>query len=473
MSLPNLQSMTMSNASLDDEWMQYLEDDQVDDFGNGTMKIDSINEDAKVNEARELITSQSHTQCTKLSDACNPFINQNLKTNVLAPNASNIRISTKTIIAYLNESIDIEYIFWIIKIMPFHTPSCGIIKKQIKLDLANEGEYEIVKEKLKNEPQTVRTLDHTTHKKNTTEFNGKIKINVGISQKNIIKSKTKPVGAFLNCIVLIYRLKLNGTFYEAHIKVFNTGKIVIPGVCSNVAINQALDAIRELLSTYIPGGVSYSKKPITTVLINSDFDCGYFIDRDKLNNILKYKYKIRTKYTPWYPGVQCNFYYDSLYKSHQTGIQYSPQKTIESDSKLDLDKAQSSKIIRKLKLRPNTRATKKARQYAIENTNDNDVDDIVGTQLEFADETGRFFKVSFMVFRTGKILIVGKCEDHVIWSVYEFLKLVLNHEYNNIRQPTNIEDVRKPPHKKNRKQLIEMSLSQFETNCKLKKSICK
>jgi TATA-box binding protein (TBP) (component of TFIID and TFIIIB) len=449
------------NASLDDEWMQYLEDGQADDFEN-CVQIDSINEDSKVNDARELITSQS----TKLTDACNPFIDQNLKTNVHAPNASNIRISTKTIIAYLNKTIDIEYIFWIIKIMPFHTPSCGIIKKQIKLDLADETEYNLVQHKLKTEPHTIKTLEHTTHKKNTTDFNGKIKINVGISKKNIIKSNTKPSGAFLNCIVLIYRLKLNGKFYESHIKVFNTGKIVIPGVCSNAAINQSLDAIRELLSGHIPGGVSYSNNRITTVLINSDFDCGYFIDRDKLNNILKYKYKIRTKYTPWYPGVQCNFYYDSSYKSHQTGIHNSIRQKCDYNL-LDLNNASpSQKEIRKLKLRPNTRATKRARQTKIESTTDCSVDDIVETQLKFSNETEQFFKISFMIFRTGKILIVGKCEDNVILSVYEFLKLVLNHEYDNIHQPTTIDKSRKTLKKKSRKQTIQLSLSQFETNCK-------
>jgi len=424
------------NVSLDDEWNQYLEDDSADDFGNGTMKIDSINEDAKINEAYELIKTQTKTNSE--SDVCNPFINQNLKINALAPHASNIRISTKTVIAYLNKSVDIEHIFWMIKVMPFHTPSCGVIKKQIKLDLADINELDIVETKLKNEPWTIKTLEHTTHKKNTTDFNGKIKINVGISQKNIIKPNTR-AGAFLNCIVIIHRLKLDGKFYEAHIKVFNTGKIVIPGICSNIIMNQALEAIRELLSKYIHEGVSFSNKPITTVLINSDFDCGYFIDRDKLNNILKYKYNIRTKYTPWYPGVQCNFYYDSSYKNHQTGIHCPPQQIINLNTQKSTKKSVSCK---------NYFDTSKKDQ-------------------QDESEIGRFFKVSFMIFRTGKILIVGKCEDKVILSVYEFLKLVLNNEYDNIQQPqTTIDAARHKPQKKIRKVAIEVSLSQYETNCK-------
>ena len=38
-------------------------------------------------------------------------------------------------------------------------------------------------------------------------------------------------------------------------------------------------------------------------------------------------------------------------------------------------------------------------------------------------------KVSFMIFRTGSVLIVGKCDDNILNTIYEFLKNLLSEEY--------------------------------------------
>jgi hypothetical protein len=42
--------------------------------------------------------------------------------------------------------------------------------------------------------------------------------------------------------------------------------------------------------------------------------------------------------------------------------------------------------------------------------------------------------VSFMIFRTGSILIVGMCEEYVLFNIYEFLKDMLIKEYSQIHQ---------------------------------------
>ena len=42
-----------------------------------------------------------------------------------------------------------------------------------------------------------------------------------------------------------------------------------------------------------------------------------------------------------------------------------------------------------------------------------------------------------MIFRTGSVLIVGKCEEFELMKIYEFLKTVLHDEYYNIRQIVN------------------------------------
>ena len=39
-----------------------------------------------------------------------------------------------------------------------------------------------------------------------------------------------------------------------------------------------------------------------------------------------------------------------------------------------------------------------------------------------------------MIFRTGSVLIVGKCDESVLFSIYEFLKKILSNEYKQICQ---------------------------------------
>ena len=42
-----------------------------------------------------------------------------------------------------------------------------------------------------------------------------------------------------------------------------------------------------------------------------------------------------------------------------------------------------------------------------------------------------------MIFRTGSVLIVGKCESEELMKIYEYLKEVLHDEYINVRQIVN------------------------------------
>lgn len=39
-----------------------------------------------------------------------------------------------------------------------------------------------------------------------------------------------------------------------------------------------------------------------------------------------------------------------------------------------------------------------------------------------------------MIFRTGSVLIVGRCDENVLILIYEFLKIILNNEFRNICQ---------------------------------------
>ena len=47
-----------------------------------------------------------------------------------------------------------------------------------------------------------------------------------------------------------------------------------------------------------------------------------------------------------------------------------------------------------------------------------------------------------MIFRTGSVLIVGKCEDYVLHDIYGFIKEMLRVEFSNIcSHVINTEDV--------------------------------
>ena len=58
--------------------------------------------------------------------------------------------------------------------------------------------------------------------------------------------------------------------------------------------------------------------------------------------------------------------------------------------------------------------------------------------LELEKEAARAFvqKVSFMIFRTGSVLIVGKCSDSILNQIYEFLCAIFIKEYKEIRGTT-------------------------------------
>jgi hypothetical protein len=43
-------------------------------------------------------------------------------------------------------------------------------------------------------------------------------------------------------------------------------------------------------------------------------------------------------------------------------------------------------------------------------------------------------EVSFMIFRTGSVLIVGMCEENVLNDIYDFLTSLLKAEFNHICQ---------------------------------------
>ena len=117
--------------------------------------------------------------------------------------------------------------------------------------------------------------------------------------------------------------------------------------------------MKQLLQPHYTQQIEELKEKRETILINSNFSCNYYINREKLFKILKTQYNVKCSYDPCsYPGIQCKYIL-----SHG--------------------------------------------------------------------------EISFMIFRTGSVLIVGKCENEELYIIYEFIKNIFYNEYNNIYEENN------------------------------------
>lgn len=320
-----------------------------------------------------------------------------------APKATDIYISTKTKIAYLNNLISLKDVFWQIPLIPYAKPCNGVIKKQMKFNSTMQEELDFIQTKLKKETYFEENIiTHIDNPDGRIKFKDIRKVSIGISKKDIMSYRCKKKSAFYNCFVLILRMKVNQIFKEFHVKVFNTGKLEIPGVQSEPIFEMILKQVIETLQPYIDLPLGYKENSTETVLINSNFNCRFYINREALYEKLKFKYNLQSIYDPCsYPGIQCKFYYNPDIE-FQNGCQISAEN-------INLYK--------------------------------------------------NITTVSFMIFRTGSVLIVGKCDEHVLITIYEFLKIILINEHKNICQNVilgesnnnlvNIKDKKKKIRKKN------------------------
>ncbi len=318
------------------------------------------------------------------------------------PKCSGIYISTKTRTCELNSEINLYDIFWKLDIIKYHTPSEGIIKKSMKFNCNNEEEVKILEENLvkyKEPNMLVNVISKVNQVKGTKKkFKDVRKIDMGLCKKDLISFRKKKKGAFYNCFAIILRIKYKEKFREVHVKIFNTGKLEIPGIQYDDLLIMTLDRVVDILKPYTKDTLIYKKDKIDTVLINSNFSCGFYVNRDALHKSLKYKYKIQSAYDPCsYPGIQCKFFYN-------------PDSTI-----------------------------------------NNGVHD--DTLLCKYGPHRKWSEVSFMIFRTGSVLIVGNCNENILNIIYEYLKKIIFEEYDNIFIKIN-NDQKKNTNKKIRKKVI-------------------
>ena len=427
----------LMSTDIDNEWNDFLmvrgcnwesSTDVVDDYdgnksvnnrkNNGDKKCDAIKGGDKQQQQQQQEVHLSQLDSNSDSDQPLSSLKEqqqllHFDANEQVPVCSPIYISTKTKISYLNTEIDIKKVFWDIPIMPYSSQTKGIVKKQIKFSSITKEELDEIEAHVQTEVEKktgfveTQIIEHINNPDGRIKFKDQRKINVGLCKKDILNCRCKKKRAFFNCFVLIVRVEdemsppCARTFKEMHIKVFNTGKLEVPGIQNDASLQNVIDILISMLKNIIGEHVDYQRNKCETVLINSNFNCGYFIDRDKLYDILKYKYRINSNYDSCsYPGIQCKFFYcvDEMSLVVQNGQQPTPASAPASASASTLVK---TKVETKL-------------------------------ELENGDDSKKYIEISFMVFRTGSVLIVGKCEDYVLHDIYAFIKELLRVEYSNV-----------------------------------------
>ena len=298
-------------------------------------------------------------------------------------------------------------VFWQIPVVTYHEPMIGVVKKQMKFNSTTPEEVaEIMQNKSEYNYVDDYIISQIHNPDGRVKFKDIRKISIGICKKDITSYRCKRKSAFYNCFVVILRLLHFEVYKEIHVKVFNTGKLEIPGIQDSTILDKVLTLLVNILMPIVlknnENDAAQAKataqviNPSTpadcivnipllqfldnkseTVMINSNFSCGYYINREKFYKLLKYKYKINSNFDPCsYPGIQCEFYYDDLIlHKEQHGIQPSQERT----------------------------------------------------------GTSQVTKVSFMIFRTGSVLIVGKCSEEMLYQIYTFLCHIFEVEYDEIK----------------------------------------
>jgi hypothetical protein len=305
----------------------------------------------------------------------------------LHPSISPIYISTKTKIAYLNKPVNIYDAFWDVPVQHYYERKEGVIKKQIKFQTTDPTFIASIKEKLEKQPRCYDefVIEHIENPNGRIQYKDQRKVSIGLCKKDLQGNNIKKKRAFFNCFVLILRIhggiapledrapEDDVLYKEMHVKVFNTGKLEIPGIQEDSTLTHVLRLLVTVLRPYLGADLDFLQNRCETALINSNFNCGFYIDRDRLFHLLKYKYRMNCNYDSCsYPGIQSKFYY------------------------------------------------------------------IPGNNV--ADQSGQqpidqavFYEVSFMIFRTGSILIVGKCNEEILMVIYRFICSILTREYSGIQ----------------------------------------
>ena len=129
------------------------------------------------------------------------------------------------------------------------------MKKQIKIVSKTPEEYEEYKKRLETIPYYQENIIKQIHNPGarTIKFKDERKLTVGISKKDITSYRGKVKNAFYNCFALVIRYHdtIDSIFREIHVKVFNTGKMEIPGILNMDLLDIIKGMILDILQPFM------------------------------------------------------------------------------------------------------------------------------------------------------------------------------------------------------------------------------
>ena len=328
-----------------------------------------------IKESPQTMESYSETNSTRINDYETTGVGEEVKlsSNEKVPKCSDLYIykNYDGILKWNYELIKYSGVFQLFRIVSVKR----LLKKTSDFNCIKTVKDIIVKNYNYVNDYIMQHIDNPTGR---IKFKDVRKISIGISKKDVISYRIKQKSAFYNCFVVIIRIEIEMDVYkEFHVKVFNTGKLELPGIRSDSELKLVYKKINTLL------GLTVSDIPAETVLINSNFTSGYYIKRNNLYLLLKNEYNISAMYDPCsYPGIQCKLYIteDDQVHNHST--------------------------------------------------------------------TGKY--LSFMIFRTVRVLIVGKCNETILYNAYNFIVSILSNNYKTIID-TNVNIPEKSPVVKKKK----------------------
>lgn len=383
-------------TTIDEEWMQFLDKALIDPFAKMSVRTKttkSIDISHSKNAVNANPPEKSHTSVPPKQ------LNKESLYDKLQIVGDDLYISTKTKVLFLNQPVDIHGIFWKIPMIEYWEAKDGVVKKQMKIVSQTKKEYEEYRKKLEGityyTENVIKQIDNPQARR--IKFKDERKITIGISKKDIMNCRGKVKNAFYNCFAMIFRFMFKGAFKEIHVKIFNTGKLEIPGILNMELLTIVKRMILDILRPNMESAVEFLETDAEhNVLINSNFNCGFFINRNKLNIILRSpKYNIETSYDPCsYPGIKCKFYFN-----HDIG--FDPE--MQNGQVMEEDRSMKLSDLNKME---------------------------------------KYTEISFMIFRTGSCLIVGNCSERILIFVYGFIKRILTAEYHEIQVKNENQEIK-------------------------------
>ena len=166
--------------------LNYLNDENDNQYNNNQYDDDdeNNNDNNENNENNENNDNNDNYKNSKLFYHNKNMIDDISKTDIF----SDIYISTKTKIGYLDHEINIYDVFWKISLLNYHDLKEGFIKKQIKLSFYNDNEVNEFKNKLKN-----YNYYNSKQLVDINNPNGRIKfknikiVTIGVCKKDLLK----------------------------------------------------------------------------------------------------------------------------------------------------------------------------------------------------------------------------------------------------------------------------------------------